>query len=194
MGSNCRQWKEWHKKVKQAKIQAAIQAEIQTSDDTITFRKLVNEYIEQAKVSGRSDNHINSLAAVAEGIFFPQLGGGTPIQNFDYAKHILPFMKWLQDTPTAQGKTRSPVTCNKYGNYLKTFFNYAVLRGYIERNPMALWRKQYVPRKERLLSTEDLKKIIEHAAPHVQWAIEVAFNTGARTGESLNCCLSNGPT
>ena len=49
---------------------------------------------------------------------------------------------------------------------------------------MSLWHKQYEPRKQRLLTTEDIKKIIAHAAPHVQWAIEVAYNTGARTGES----------
>lgn len=49
---------------------------------------------------------------------------------------------------------------------------------------MSLWRKQYEPRKQRLLTTEDIKKIIANAAPHVQWAMEVAYNTGARTGES----------
>lgn len=71
----CRQWKEWHQQVKQVKQQN----ESIVDESTITLKKLVEEYLEQERVSGRSTNHIYSLKAVAEGIFYPQLGANTPI-------------------------------------------------------------------------------------------------------------------
>lgn len=33
-------------------------------------------------------------------------------------------------------------------------------------------------------ATDDPRKIMDHAEPHLQWALEVGFNLGARTGES----------
>ena len=78
----------------------------------------------------------------------------------------------------------SVVTVNRYGNFLKSFFNYAIRRGYIDRNPMAIWVKAFEPRKECLLDREMIEKIMANAPRHLAWAIEVAYNTGARTGYS----------
>ncbi len=117
-------------------------------------------------------------------MFYPRLGEDTPVVTFDYAKHILPFLEWLRTAPRKNGKIRSVITCNKYANFLKTFFNYAVRRGYIERNPMAFWVKQFEPRRHRILDREMIEKIIAQAPRHLAWAIEVAYNTGARTGVS----------
>ena len=176
----CREWEIYHQQMQEY----AVQQDNAKSNNVVTLKMLVDEYLQQAHINGRSDGHLRSIMTVADAIFFPQLGADTPLTEIDYAKHILPFMLWLKTTPMANGKQRSIRTTNNYGNYLKTFFNYAVKRGYLDKNPMALWKKQYEPRKPRLLDRETIEAIMAHAKPHVAWAIEVAYNTGARTGES----------
>lgn len=153
--------------------------------ELVTFQQLCEEYLQHITIKGRSLNHINSMKTVTDGIFYPQLGANTLIADIDYAKHILPFFTWLKTTPSpSTGKVRSVVTTNKYGDYLKSFFNYAVQRGYINKNPMALWAKEFVPKQTRELDVEDIQKIMDNSPEHLAWAIEVAYNTGVRTGIS----------
>lgn len=152
--------------------------------NVVTFGALVEEYLAHCSVNARSENHIYSLKTVANGVFIPAFGEYTPITEIDYSKHILPLMEKIRRTPTPRGTMRTPCTINKYGNYLQMFFNYAVMRKYIDESPMKPWHKQRVPRKQILLSREDLEKIKDNAPPHLQWAIEVAYNLGVRTGPS----------
>ena len=153
--------------------------------ELVTFQQLCEEYLQHITINSRSLNHITSMKKVAEGIFYPQLGANTPIADIDYAKHILPFFTWLKTTSSpSTGEVRSVVTINKYGDFLKIFFNYAVQRGYIDKNPMVLWKKEFVPKKTKELDVEDIQKIMDNSPEHLAWAIEVAFNTGARTGIS----------
>ena len=185
----CQQWEKYHEEVRIYQLQqqmkaAESQEDSQQQEEIVTLSMLIEEYLVHSKENGCSQNHYDTMKWVGEGIFCEQLGADTPIKDIDYAKDVLPFMSWLKNTPTEKGTLRTVVTCNKYGNFLKTFFNYAVKRGYLETNPMALWSKQYVERVERLLTTEDVEKILEHSPDHLQWAIEVAFYTGVRTGES----------
>ena len=146
---------------------------------------LCETFLAQAETNGRSANHINSIRSVCNTIFYQQIGADTPINNIDYANHILPFLTWLQNTPSEHtGKPRSVITTNQYANFLKTLLNFAVNLGWIEKNPMALWKKQHEPKQTRELDVDDIQKIIDNSPPHLAWAITVAYNTGARTGIS----------
>ena len=186
--SYCEQWRVYHKY--QNKLQAKQeQEELGAGGDpepkVITFKVLCENFLAQAETNGRSANHINSIRSVCNTIFYQQIGADTPVNKIDYASHILPFLTWLQKTPSEHtGKPRSVITRNQYANFLKTLFNFAVNLGWIEKNPMALWKKQHEPKQTRELDVGDIQKIIDNSPPHLAWALTVAYNTGARTGIS----------
>ena len=149
----------------------------------VTFSQLLNEYIDHSRSNGSGKNHLNSWRTVGKSLLIPFFGANTDIATIDYAKHILPFMEKLRTEPSYHGKRpRCNVTINKYGHYLVTMFSYAILRGYIGLSPMRLWKPLKVVRKERKITFEDACKIMEHAVPHVKWAIQLVCYLGVRPG------------
>lgn len=76
------------------------------------------------------------------------------------------------------------ITMNRYLSYLKIMLTWAVNNELIERNPLARWIKPKDVRRRLHLTVDDLRKIIDCAAPHLKWALEVAYNLGVRTGPS----------
>ena len=151
----------------------------------ITLKMLCDEYANHLKVNGKTENHIDSMMHVAQKWFYSGFGENSLIKDLDYGKHILPFFTKLKETISPQtGNKLSPVTVNKYVDILNIFLNYAVKRGYIDKNPANLLEKQHITKKHRELTIEDLQKIIKNSPEHLAWALEVAYNTGTRTGES----------
>lgn len=76
---------------------------------------------------------------------------------------------------------------NRYITYLNVIFNFGVAFEYIEKNPMMNWRKRVMKREKPRnleITVEDIKVILDHAAPHVRKAIKLILNTGCRPGES----------
>jgi integrase len=63
-------------------------------------------------------------------------------------------------------------------------FNWGVQRGYIEKNPLAYWKRRVTPQKELTLTLEDINKIRAVAPPHTALGIEFVANTGVRPGPS----------
>lgn len=72
----------------------------------------------------------------------------------------------------------------RYLSYLKIVFNHGVKVGLIDRNPLANWSKGKEAVRQATLTVEELRRIQDHAAPHISWAIDVAYNLGVRTGKS----------
>jgi len=78
-------------------------------------------------------------------------------------------------------------TQNRYMDYLNIIFNFGVRFEYIDKNPMAKWwREVKKPEKPRDLTIdlEDFKRLYSHAAPHLQWALEVMWELGVRPGRT----------
>jgi integrase len=81
----------------------------------------------------------------------------------------------------------SPATVNRELACLKTIMNKAVEWGKLEVNPIAKvkkFREQTV--KERILTNEEITRLLEAAAPHLRPILIVLLNTGMRRGEVLN--------
>lgn len=154
------------------------------STNEITFGELAREYIQHSQSNGSTDNHLKSLAYEIRGRLYPMFGKDTPIREIDYGRHILPFMNQLRQEKNPAGEPLSKVTINHYGHLLCALFNYAVEREYITKNPMKLWRKIPVAKKNVQLTFEDFLKIWSCAPDHVKWAMEVCINLGVRPGES----------
>ena len=150
----------------------------------MTFGGLVEEYLQHSRANGSTENHLDSIVSVANALFYPAFGKEKLIVNFDYGRDILPFMTMIANEPSKSGNCRATVTVNKYGHFLVALFNYAIARDYISNNPMRLWKKAKVKKKDIQLTIEDAQKIMHCAAPHLRWAMEVCFNLGTRSGES----------
>lgn len=78
----------------------------------------------------------------------------------------------------------SPTTRNRYISYLKVIGNFGLEHGLIDRNPLEKWKKAKEMPRQSTLTFRQLKKIKKHAAPHLAWALDVAFHLGVRTGPS----------
>ena len=78
----------------------------------------------------------------------------------------------------------SQATRNRYIGYLKSILQYGVDQGHLQANPLAKWKKGKEPRRKSPLTLDDLGKIKKHAAPHLAWALDVAWAIPARPGPS----------
>jgi site-specific recombinase XerD len=79
---------------------------------------------------------------------------------------------------------KSQNTKNKYLEILRTIFNYGIKHGLTQNNPTSDCKASRADPRYFRLNVPDLKRIIANSSPHVAWAIEVAWNTGARVGPS----------
>lgn len=155
----------------------------QEDKPAITFGQLVAEFLAHSQVNGSSDDHRKSISLVAEKLYFPHFGKDKLITSISYAD-ILEFMSKIENENSRNGRKRSTITINQYGNYLRAFFRYAVDLGYLDKNPMSRWKPKKIPPKQVKLTVEDLQKIMAHAAPHLKWALEVEYHLGLRSGLS----------
>ena len=81
----------------------------------------------------------------------------------------------------------SPATVNRELACLKTLFNKAVEWAKAETNPAAKVKKfRENNARERILSPEEARRLIECAGPGIQPVLIVALNTGMRRGEILS--------
>jgi len=81
----------------------------------------------------------------------------------------------------------SPATVNRELACLKTMFSKAVEWGRTEKNPATKVKKfRENPSRERILSPEEARRLIECAGPGIRPVLIVALNTGMRRGEILS--------
>ena len=81
----------------------------------------------------------------------------------------------------------SPATVNRELACLKTMFNKAVEWGRTEKNPAAKVKKfRENNARERILSPEEARRLIECAAPTIRPVLIIALNTGMRRTEILS--------
>jgi integrase len=81
----------------------------------------------------------------------------------------------------------SPSTVNRELACLKTLFSKAVEWGRLETNPISKVKKFREPNaRERILSQDEARRLIECASPEIQPVLIVALNTGMRRNEILS--------
>ena len=141
----------------------------------IYLDQLAQMYINARKVEGTTLKTLGEIKSFLEKHFIPVFAQ-RPVEEIRY-----------DEIMTIMGKAyakHSPVTRGRYLSYLKTVFQFGVKQDLIEKNPLRHWRKAKEHPRDTKLTFEDLMKIKTVAAPHLAWAIEVAWNLGVRTGES----------
>ena len=93
------------------------------------------------------------------------------------------------DIEAFKAKRRSEVsdsTTNRELAFLKTLFNLAVAWGKLEQSPAAKVKKFREPAsRERILTADETKRLLEAAGPELRPVLVVALGTGMRRGEIL---------
>lgn len=139
------------------------------SSSNMTMEQLLPTFLAYLRLKGNSKRYMDGISWVVEKSGLKDV----PIRK----------LKLIHFEPMVEGK--STITRNRYLSYLKILFNYGVDNDFVEANPLKKWKKaKELPRQSRL-TIEDLERIRDNSAEHLQWAIEVAFNLGVRSGREL---------
>ena len=145
----------------------------------IYLDQLSQAYLIEAKTRGKSERWRTELAHLLNHKILPLLTS-KPVNAITYPDIV--------DMADTLWSDRTISTRQRYLGYLRAIFRYGVEHGLTTTNPLAKWRKSKERKRDVKLTVEDLMRIMEHAAPHLAWAIEVEWEVGTRPGvtELLN--------
>lgn len=132
---------------------------------------LAQMYLDDAAARGKSESFRRDWAAILNRDVLPELGA-RPVDRIEYAE----LMRLWQDKKQA---TRS-----RYLGYLRATLRFGVRHGYTKTNPLSQWQKPREQKRRVHLTVEDLARLMDKAAPHLAWAIEVEWELGTRPGAS----------
>lgn len=137
--------------------------------------QLAQAYLRDRKLAGKSSTWLAEMESLFNKRFLPELCH-VPVDDLTYSEVMSMADKHLSKVSLA--------TRQRYLGYLYACFNYGGKHQLTTGNPLSTWTKQPEPRKALLLTLEDLEKLYQHAASHLQWAIAVEWEVGARPGPS----------
>lgn len=136
---------------------------------------LAQAYLSDRKLHGASEGWLTRMETLFNKTVLPVLCR-YPVDEINYTD-IISLME--RAFPHAKMATKQ-----RYLGYLKATFSFGVEHELTKRNPLAKWKKQAEPKYPMLLTLADLEKLLQHAAPHLEWAIRVEWELGARPGPS----------
>jgi len=137
--------------------------------------EIAQAYFDAKRVEGELSRSMKGWVTNFNNNFLPTLGK-IPVSRMSQ-QYILRFI-------LDNYKEQSVATRNRYIGYLRTIFNFAVNNEYIEKSPLKMWKPAKETPRKSTLTVKQLAKIKKHAAPHLKWIIDVAYNLGLRTGVS----------
>jgi integrase len=89
--------------------------------------------------------------------------------------------------PTRWGKPRSAANVNRTIAVLKRMFNLAIREELADKNPC--WKVKMLAEnnaRDRILSVEELERLLRYLPPHAGRVVSFAYLTGMRAGEIFN--------
>jgi len=95
------------------------------------------------------------------------------------------YLNWRRKTGKPKGTHMKAATLNRDIACLKTIVNRAKLNRQIDRNPIeGIKLFKEIPR-DRTLTPEEFKRLLEHCPLHLKFMVELAYYTAMRKGEIL---------
>lgn len=140
----------------------------------IFLDELAQLYINYLKIFKGKKDWVKRLVFLVNKHFLPSLCH-VPIDELAFNDFVNVAMRFSE---------KSPCTQNRYMAYLHIMLRFGVSHGLIQKDPMLGWKKHREPTRNVKLTLEDLQKIHRHAAPHLQWLLEVQWELGTRPGPS----------
>lgn len=133
----------------------------------LTVTELVNEFLLAKARSGRSDRYLRQLR-----ICFKNFAAGRSRHNLDQVKtHDVE--KWMLSHEW------SPKTCRNYVSDVRTLFNFAIRRGYVDRNPAA-GVELPVPSHEETIGVHTPEQVREVLTAARKWDLDVCRHLAVR--------------
>jgi len=171
--SGYRQAQAYDHQIKAAKQQKAPLPEQERSKPYLA--EICQDWLVWKKGQGRKPRWLKEWASVLNQKVLPELSHA-PADELS--------MREILDAVERIFADASPTTRHRYTGYLKSAYRFAVLEGTCARNPLAQWTMPQPRKRDVRLTVADLRKIMRESAPHLAWAIEVAWHLGARPGET----------
>lgn len=158
----------------------------------VTFKRLLELFLKIKELDGTSKNYRHEVRRVGEAVDGFIRKPLRLVTEWDILEALDRYDKAPVDvyfTKSGERKERKrrpmgPVTKNRYVSYLKVVFNFGVERGYLDRNPLARWKKRREQPRALRITESDLQRIYQVATPHLKWIIKVVVSLGVRPGRS----------
>jgi integrase len=145
-------------------------------DHGLTFEALCRAYITARQVEISEKTEVEILRTLANYIL-PAIAKKSVSR--------LSMADWLdiQEAMIANGLSAKSI--NTYFRYTNKILRWAVTHGMMKDNP---WKNREALRQKKrsieLITLEEFTRILQHAPDHLFWALEVAYFTGVRPGQS----------
>lgn len=141
----------------------------------LTVTELVSEFLHAKARAGRDDNYLRALRYSLKK--FTSAFGRRSIT----AVEVTETENWLHDLGL------NPKTLKRHLGDVRTLFNFAVKRGYLQRNPATgVELPEAIPAPPSLHTPAQVREVLEFAReydPHICRAMAVRYFTGLRTAE-----------
>ena len=142
----------------------------------VRFDELAQDYLDRCRAEGKSYQYRNDIRNLLQNHVLPMLIH-RPVDELTY-------QDFVKIADYFQSRNCSQSTINRYMGYLRAIVRYGIRTDKIRNNPLKGWQKPKEPQYRVRLTVSDLRKILNHAQPHLAWAIEVTWNLGTRPGPS----------
>ena len=150
--------------------------DIQANRAQADLADIAQAYLDHLKTKGVSLKFRREFLQLCENHLIPLIGNIPPdsLNDSDMARV----------TDYYRDRGASQATINRYLRYTRTMFRYAVSRGYMRKNPLETWQAPKEAPRRLHLTVPGLRRLMDNAAPHLAWALEVLWNLGCRPGAS----------
>jgi len=164
-----------HERNAEINLMKARKEEIRTGH--IYLDELGQIYLDHEKARGREQKFLKEVANRLNSSYLPALNHA-PIHKLKAEDFNVLALEYAD---------LSASSFNRYITYLNVMLNFGVEFEYIEKNPMAAWRKRVLKRekpRDLAINANDVKAILDHSPLHVYKAIKLILNTGCRPGKT----------
>lgn len=139
------------------------------------FVEVAQEYIDELRIKKMSKAYVSNVARLTNKDW-------RELFNNKEMNQIV----WTDFNPLRKKYAHlAECTAGNYIGMLNAIFSYALTMEYISKNPMNKWMAQnkYKSSRRKLTITfNDFARIVEHAQPHLKFALQTLWATGVRPG------------
>jgi integrase len=151
-------------------------------ESNLTFTQLVKGFLELPVVrQNKTIKDIERASRDLDKVFGPMLIKDIKPAMVEKYQH----QRLLE--PTRYGNSRSTANVNRTIAVLKRMFNLAFREELSDKNPC--WKIKMLPEnntRDRILSVEELERLLGYLPPHTGRTVHFAYLTGMRAGEIFN--------
>jgi integrase len=155
-------------------------SDVEPKEEGLHFDQLAQRYLDDRRNSGWSDYSVSNFKHAMNKYVISFIGKRV-CAEMDMSDPV----NRKAFIGRSSRRNLSPHSINRYINMTKAIFSWGFKNDLIPFDPWAKYKKpREKPEPPKLLTIDELERVMEFAEPHCKWAIDVAFNTGCRPGRT----------